>query len=278
MLRPFVSVVIPCFNHGEFLPEAIASVEQCERASYELIIVNDGSTDEQTCKTIGDLQAAGYRVIQQTNQGLAAARNAGIQAANGAYVLPLDADNRIRPNYISKAVEILEANPQVSVVYGRPHYFGDAPVNPIPEVAAFNLARLLQDNFIDACAVIRKTAWNECGGYDSGMPALGLEDWDLWLSLAERSHQFFFLDDVVFDYRVRRDSMINGLGNGHRAQVIEYLEHKHPLLKLHRQTVAQGRRLSELEEFVARLQGNALFKIYHWAKHFGRRGEAAKHN
>lgn len=266
-----VSIVIPCFNHGKFLREAIDSVEQCDRDSYELIIVNDGSTEAETCKVIGDLQAAGYQVINQNNQGLAAARNAGIRAAKGAYILPLDADNRIRPAYVDKSIAVLDAQPKVSVVYGRPHYFGDAPVSQFQEVTEFSLPRMLNCNFIDACAVFRKSAWQECGGFDSEMPAQGLEDWDLWLSLAERGHEFFFLDDMVFDYRIRRDSMIHKLlGNGDHAQVVAYLESKHPMLRLYRQTVVQEKRLSELEAFVARIQSNPFFKVYHWARYFGR--------
>src|ERR1035437_4628757 len=94
-----VSVVIPCFNHGEFLPEAVASVTQIGRDDVELIVVDDGSTDELTGREMDKLVAQGIKVVQQGNKGLAAARNAGILAAQGEYIFPLDADDRLRPGW-----------------------------------------------------------------------------------------------------------------------------------------------------------------------------------
>jgi glycosyltransferase involved in cell wall biosynthesis len=278
-----VSIVIPCFNHGRFLREAIASVEQCDRDSYELIIVNDGSTDAETGKVIGDLQAAGYHVINQDNQGLAAARNAGIRVAKGAYILPLDADNRIKPDYIYKATHILDSNPEVAVAYGKPEYFGDPVELPLKPVTEFDVIQLLDGNFIDACAVFRKSAWEKCGGYDMSMPAPGLEDWDLWLSMSARGYRFYFINEVLFDYRVRHESMIHGLlQNGKFSSVVDYLTRKHPMFALYQQTVDQKRRLqrqerelNEIGMFVERIQSNTLFKAYHWLKYFGRKQNGA---
>jgi cellulose synthase/poly-beta-1,6-N-acetylglucosamine synthase-like glycosyltransferase len=87
-----VSVVIPCFNHGDFLPEAAASVISLKRSDIELIVVDDGSTDEQTRREMHKLAAQGTKVLRQENKGLAAARNAGILASHGEYIRPLDAD------------------------------------------------------------------------------------------------------------------------------------------------------------------------------------------
>jgi glycosyltransferase involved in cell wall biosynthesis len=93
MSAPTVSVIIPCFNHGEFLPEAVASVAAIERPDVELIVVDDGSTDERTCQEIDAIIAQGIKVVRQENKGVAAARNAGVLVAKGQYILPLDADN-----------------------------------------------------------------------------------------------------------------------------------------------------------------------------------------
>src|SRR5271157_928118 len=113
-----VSVVIPCFNHGEFLPEAVESVTALQRDDVELIVVDDGSDDERTRKEMDALPAQAIKVIRQENKGLAAARNAGIAISKGEYVLPLDADNRLHPGYIEHGVRILDSNPHVGVVYG----------------------------------------------------------------------------------------------------------------------------------------------------------------
>jgi glycosyltransferase involved in cell wall biosynthesis len=266
-----VSVVIPCFNQGRFIREAIESVERCDKQIYELIIVNDGSTDLHTQQVMQQLDAEGYQIIDQANQGLASARNNGIRAARGEYILPLDADNRIRPNYIYKSASVLDTDPRVSVVYGKAEYFGDSLDRPDRVVSEFDIHRLLYENFIDACAVFRKSAWEECGGYDTNMPAQGLEDWDFWISLGARGHRFFFINEVLFDYRMRHDSMTQDLARSQRYdEVIQYMNKKHPILDLYQQSREHKKRLRDLETFVGRIQSNRLFKMYHWLKYLGR--------
>ncbi len=201
-----VSVVIPCFNHGEFLPEAVASVVAAKRDDVELIVVDDGSTDERTRTGMGRLGKQGITVIRQGNQGLAAARNAGILASKGDYIFPLDADNRLRPAYIEHAMRILDGNPQVGVVYGDAEYIGARA--GLWHVGPFDRNRLLQWNYIDACAVYRRSIWEQNGGYDGTMPVQGLEDWDFWLGALEHGWQFAYVPEVLFDYRVAKESMI----------------------------------------------------------------------
>jgi glycosyltransferase involved in cell wall biosynthesis len=82
-----LSIVIPCFNDGQFLKEAIASVEACPDQIYEIIIINDGSTDLLTRQVLNELRSNGYQVVDQSNQGAAAARNTGVRLAKGDYIL-----------------------------------------------------------------------------------------------------------------------------------------------------------------------------------------------
>jgi len=121
-----VSIVIPCYNHGHFIEEAIASVEECRAATYELIIVDDGSTDEATVKAMTELKAAGYGLITQRSKGLGSARNAGIAAARGMYILPLDSDNKIRAGFVERPAKILDERLDIGIVYGDFQYFGEA--------------------------------------------------------------------------------------------------------------------------------------------------------
>jgi|GEM_PF-290482 len=221
------SVIIPCFNQGEFLVGAIASAEESINVDYEIIIIDDGSTDPKTQRILVSLEASGYRIIRQQNQGLANARNRGISIAKGQYILPLDADNRIRPDYLCKAIDILEHSPQVGIVYGDLEYFGEQ--TGIRNVPDFNLDILLIENYIDACAVIRKTVWESCGGYDANIPdKLGYEDWDLWLSASEQGWQFHHIAEVLFDYYVRSHSMVSACKiPANRRRLIQYLCQKH---------------------------------------------------
>lgn len=266
-----VTVVIPCFNQGHFIREAIASVERCDRQAYELIIVNDGSTDVHTQQVMRELEVQGYHVINQPNQGLASARNNGIREARGRYILPLDADNRIRPDYIYKGIEILDHVSDVAVVYSKPEYFGETTNRRFDLGGEFDLSRLLRDNYIDACAVIRKSAWEDCGGFDGNMPSQGFEDWDLWITLASRSYRFHFVDEVLFDYRIHADSMIhNALANEVYPKVFEYLCEKHPLVALQSRVTRLERRLRDYEVLERKIHTNPAFKAYHWLKYLGR--------
>ncbi|WP_026098145.1 glycosyltransferase [Kamptonema formosum] len=222
-----VSVVIPCYNQGEFILDAISSVQSCSEPVWEAIVVNDGSTDPVTQKVLTYLKNSGYQVVDQSNQGLAQARNKGIELAKGPYILPLDADNKIRGDYITKAIAILDRHPDVGVVYGDAELFGDQTgVRSVPD---FDLNRMLRGNYIDACAVFRKVLWQQCGGYDPKIPKkLGYEDWDFWLSAAEKGWRFYHIPEVLFDYRLRSDSMVSFCNiPENRKQLLRYIATKH---------------------------------------------------
>jgi glycosyltransferase involved in cell wall biosynthesis len=224
-----LSVVIPCYNQGEYLLEAIASVEACLDLVYEIVIVNDGSTDPVTVNVMRYLKEQGYSILNQENQGLSSARNNGIEKSQGRYILALDADNKIRPDYITKGIDVLDHNPDVGVVYGKPEWFGEGQRSwEIPE--KFDAGRLILGNYIDACAVFRKSLWEDCGGYDSNM-LLGWEDWDLWLSALERGWKFHYIPEVLFDYRVRIGSMAIACSfPENRGRLMHYICLKHASL------------------------------------------------
>jgi glycosyltransferase involved in cell wall biosynthesis len=221
-----VSIVIPCFDDGTFLLDAIASVERAVRVPYELIVVNDGSQDAETLETLTCLRHAGYRVIDQEHRGLAAARNRGIDGASCSRFLPLDADNRLRPGFVEAALEVLDRDPAVMAVYGDRAEFGLRSGRVTVGVPDLN--RLLCGNYIDACAVIRREAWLACGGYDAEMPVQGMEDWDLWVSMLEREFTLHRLDMETFDYRVRPDSLLTTASSPEAQAAVErYVLAKH---------------------------------------------------
>ena len=244
-----LSIVIPCFNDGQFIEEALASVEAYPDPIYEIIIVNDGSTDPVTCQVFDELRGKGYKIIDQPNQGLSAARNTGIKLARGEYILPLDSDNRIRPAYIYKGIEILDKFSDVAVVYGDVERFGEGidDLQEIPDfnlsyedvsfvngfrgvqkIPDFNLSWLVNHNYIDACAVFRKSVWEECGFYDMNMPFGCYEDWDFWLSIAKKRHKFHHVPEVLFDYRVRPISLSTAARSEEKSKVVcRYIASKH---------------------------------------------------
>jgi glycosyltransferase involved in cell wall biosynthesis len=230
-----MSIVIPCFNHGEFLAEAVASVTDIERDDVELIVVDDGSTDERTRRELDDLVAQGIRVVRQENKGLAAARNAGILASQGEYIFPLDADDRLRPGWLDRGILILDSDQKVGVVYGDAQCFGVR--SDLWVVGPFESARLLHWNYIHASALYRRSVWEQNRGYDSRMsdgtlPFRGLEDWDFWLGALENGWQFAYVSEVFFDYRVASESMVTRT-HGFEKQIEKFIATKHGHLYRH---------------------------------------------
>ena len=224
--EPRVSLVIPCFEQGEMMLEAVASVERAVDDPYELLVVNDGSQEPRTLEVLAALRHAGYRVLDQDNRGLAAARNRGIEEARAPYVLPLDADNRLRDGFVGAALCRLDERPRAGVVYGDRVEFGLRQGRVA--VPAFELPKILTGNYVDACAVVRKQTWRDSGGFDGGMPAPGWEDWDLWIGAAARGWSFEHLPVDAFDYRVRPGSMITAFEDPElRRQVLAYVVAKH---------------------------------------------------
>ena len=123
--NPKVSVIIPCYNQGFFLQEAVESVLEQTYQDFEIIIINDGSTDAATVALLKNYKQPRTTVIHTNNQGLASARNNGINIAKGKYILPLDADDKIGKNYLQKAIEKLEMNDNLGIFYCEAEFFGN---------------------------------------------------------------------------------------------------------------------------------------------------------
>ncbi|MBF0227668.1 MAG: glycosyltransferase [Desulfobacterales bacterium] len=226
-----VSVVIPCYNHGNFLEGAVQSALNSSYPDFEVIVVNDGSTDNYTIDLFNKLtdkfqNDERIKFINQENLGLADARNNGIKLAEGEYILPLDADNKINPNYLAKAIDILDSNASIGVVYAYANFWGER--SGVWELPDFDGRKLLVENFIDACSIIRKKVWNDCGGYDGDMGIMGYEDWDLWIGAMEKGWQFHLIKEPMFDYHVMGSSMITNCNlPENKNYLIRYICRKH---------------------------------------------------
>jgi GT2 family glycosyltransferase len=151
----------------------------------------------------------------------------GIRQAKAKYILPLDCDNKIKEDYILKAIKVLDENPKVAVVYSSAILFGEKAGSNIP--GPFNLQRLMISNYIDACAVIRKSILMAVGYYDEKM-RIGWEDWDLWLRIGFAGHEFHFLDETLFEYRFTGSSMSRTLYNNYEKpnSLENYVHYKYP--------------------------------------------------
>lgn len=208
-MMPTVSIIIPCYNSGKYLNEALDSILTYQDNCYEIIIVDDGSTDELTINLLNELKQKGFNIIRKENGGPASARNLGVKHAKGKYLLLLDSDNKIRHEYLSKGIEILDTHPDIAVVHGKPQLFGDlTDQNRHFETGPFELSKMLAFNYIDVCSVIRKSVWEELDGQNESRELMGYEDWEFWIKLGVSSKKFYFVNQILFDYRISPSSLI----------------------------------------------------------------------
>jgi len=199
---PTVGVVIPCYNHGEFVEETLQSVFAQTRPVQEVVIVDDGSPDAATRAQLDSLASKyehkGVRLIRQANAGLAAARNTGVGVLATDFYIPLDADDKLAPTFVDQLVPALTENPALGYAYSWVQYFGshDGQWHCPP----YDAAKLLVENLSVATALIRRTAFDAAGGYNPAM-VHGFEDWDFWLSLLKHGWHGTLVPAPLFQYR-----------------------------------------------------------------------------
>ena len=199
-----VSIIIPCFNQGEFLADTLASVlKQCY-TNWQCVIVNDGSEDRteeialEWCR-----KDSRFIYYSQLNQGVSVARNNGIFKSNGFYILPLDADDLIHENYILEAVLAFESNQNIKLVYFNGRKFGLE--SSAFKLNKFNYRDLLIENMIVCSALFKKADFLDTSGYDKEMQ-IGLEDWEFWIRFLNENSQVVQIDKEYFFYRIRKSS------------------------------------------------------------------------
>ena len=207
---PAVSIIILCHNYARYLPETVASVWNQTFRNFEIILVNDGSTDDSPA--IAQRLAAEtppgipFRVVHLDDVGPAAARRFGAARAHGKYFLPLDADDRIAPDFLAQTVPLLEADAKLGFVYVDTVFFGDQQQRH--QQLEYDFARLCRENFISYCSLIRKTAFDDADGYDPENWGY-YEDWDLWIRLGAKGWFGKHLAAPLFYYRHHFNSSLS---------------------------------------------------------------------
>lgn len=225
MNKKLISIIIPCYNHAMFLEETLKSAISSSYPQIEIIIINDGSTDDSESIALKyQMLYNNILYLSQENQGPAAARNNGIQAASGTYILPLDADDHISPDYIEKAVAILSNNEDVKLVYCEAEFFGEKKGKwKLPDFSRKYLAR---ENLIFPSAIYRKSDWLISGGY-SNIMTWGWEDWEFWISLLKDGGEVVKLPITGFYYRVRKGSRRKSTNKDAKRKTVELINLKH---------------------------------------------------
>jgi glycosyltransferase involved in cell wall biosynthesis len=200
-----VSIIIPCYNQAQYLPETLQSVLNQTYTNWECIIVNDGSPDNTEEIALNWVQKDGrFRYLKKCNGGLADARNFGIRVSVGQYILPLDSDDCIEKSYIEKATKVLDEHPEIGIVYSKASFFENK--TGTWNIPKYSIKRNLTQNTIFCSALFRRSDYDTTDGYNTNM-IYGYEDWDFWLSILELRKQVYRIPENLFFYRYREKSM-----------------------------------------------------------------------
>lgn len=199
--KPAISVICPCYNHGHYIEEMLESVQMQSFHDYEIIIVNDGSTDD-TGEILKKLCYKKVTVIHTPNCGPSTARNTAITAANAPIILNIDADDKIAPSLLEKAFAVFDFNPDVGIVTSEVQFFGARSGRF--ELPNYSLAAMLRDNVIHSTAFFRKMDWEKVGGYSDDF-IYGLEDYDFWFSILELGRKVHKIPEDLIYYRTYKN-------------------------------------------------------------------------
>lgn len=215
MREDLVSTIIPCYNQARYLGEALESVFKQTYPLIEVIVINDGSTDDIEGALTLYRGRPRLQVLHQENQGLANARNRGISVAQGAYVQFLDADDWLHPEKITQQVAILAANPDVGLVYSDYYLvYNDVDLSVEDTVAARCADPYNPDLFLTwwiqgvfpPCAALVRTAWiQRAGPFNPSLPAY--EDYELWLRMSALGLRARYLPERLAYYRQHAESL-----------------------------------------------------------------------
>jgi hypothetical protein len=214
--RPLISVIVPLYNDADVVGEALDSVRRSTMSSWEIVVVDDASTDSSSATVRAWMDEHPDQrvslVRHEVNRGLPAARNTGAEEARGDLLLMLDSDNLVRPFGLARLTGALCRDPGADFAYGLLDRFqGDEPHGTISKFA-WEPARLREDNYIDAFSLIRRRVLSELDGYSEDARLWGLEDYDLWARMAEAGRRGTFVRQFVGRYRVGHSSMLSVTG------------------------------------------------------------------
>jgi len=222
--QPLVSVVIPIYNYGQQFEKTLQSVFNSTYKNIEIIVVNDGSTDEYVIKKLESIKNhPNIKVVNQVNSGPSEARNNGIRNSNGDFILPLDADDKIEPEYIQSCVNVLRRDKNISPVYCDTIHVGQ--VQGVEKRPEWSMDRLIQGPFIVNCSMFHKEAFEKCDGYDTSL--FGWEDYDLWIRMGKNGYKGFRIPKPLFTYfHHEKDGTVSTTANQNQGELYKKIMDK----------------------------------------------------
>jgi glycosyltransferase involved in cell wall biosynthesis len=212
MANDDITAVVPCFNHGRYLRDAVNSLLAQQGGPPRIVVVDDGSTDEATEAALRSLPEA-VRVVSQPNSGVSIARNRGFAETTTPYVLFLDADDRLASGALTALRQPLDAGPQLGFAYGHQRFFGE--LSGEMHFPPYDPYRLLDRHLIGPTALMRRALVEQVGGYDPAFRRY--EDWEIWVNALAHGWRGVRVDAVTHEYRRARESKLSRDRREYRA-------------------------------------------------------------
>lgn len=222
---PLVSIIVPCYNYGQFLTECLNSVLKQSFRQWECIVVDNGSTDN-TAEVVAQFSNvdARFKYIRTEQNGVSFARNTGIRNSSGKYILPLDADDKIEALFIEKTFLAFEKQPALTLVYSNARLFGASSGEwHLPD---YNFRNLLIENSIFCTALFKRSDYDLTKGYNEDMRE-GFEDWDFWISLLKNGGEVYKVPEVLFNYRIRSQSRNHSIDKERQKKLRQQIFENH---------------------------------------------------
>ena len=228
-MQPKVSVIIPCYNQGIYLNQALNSVLNQTYKDYEVIIINDGSDDTETLNFLNKITHPKVEVFNQNNNGVCIARNIGASKSKGEFILFLDGDDWIGNSFLEEAVILLENNSDLKIIGSGVQYFGF--INEKYFLPEYSPQKHLQQNLFFITSLIRKESFEKQNGFDEAFSD-GWEDWDLFLRLINNEKQVHIIKKYLLHYRIKKESRNAHIKNDIKTKLEQQLFQKHIALYL----------------------------------------------
>jgi len=260
-----ITAVIPCFNHGRYVHEAVLSVLGQEGGPPHVVVVDDGSTEARTRAELAELPDH-VQVVRQPNSGVSAARNRGFDESSSPYVIFLDADDRLAPGALAALRAPLDADSgrRLGFAYGHQRFFG--ALSGEFRFPSYDPYRLLDRHLIGPTALMRRELVLDVGGYD---PEFRLyEDWEIWINALAHGWRGFRVDAITHEYRRADESKLS-------RDRREYRSLRRQLRAKHRQLYRSRRDLAAESDL--RLGGRLVYRCFWGPRPVPARFERAVH-
>ena len=220
-----VTVIIPCYNDGKYIEEALQSVYNQTLLPEKIIVIDDGS-DMATKKVLAALNHPLLQIVHQENKGVSVARNTAIALAKTDYIVNLDADDYYDPTFIEKSVDILYRNTNLIAVTSYYRVFKGSTTKEIRKPLGGKVRDFIVINNCVANTLFRKSAWKQGGGFDVKMQN-GYEDWEFWISTLKNGHSIHVIHEVLSHYRIKKASRDQTALMNYDLELRKYIYNKH---------------------------------------------------